>query len=232
MKQPDDTGPLPPGRLLESVTRLLRHEVGDLLQTIYSTVAILQQRIPLDARMEQRFLTDLRGRAETCKDELDAVHDLVLPITLKKSTTDLTELIEGLVSSFRARYKSLDVRADSNGPLPIAVDAARILQVLRLLMTGACQSARNTVIVRGRNATNPDGVELSIIDDGHGASPEQLEWLTRAFATTHQAICGLGLALAKRVVELHGGQVIADNRPAEGLSVRLILPRQAPEPRS
>src|SRR5271165_435901 len=75
MQQPDATDKLTPVQLLESVTRTLRHEVGDLLQTIYSTVAILQERLGTDNRLERRFLSDLRARAETCRDELDAVHD-------------------------------------------------------------------------------------------------------------------------------------------------------------
>jgi signal transduction histidine kinase len=226
MDQTASASALTPGRLLESVTRTLRHEVGDLLQTVYSTVAILQERIPADARLERRFLSDLRGRAETCKDELDAVHDLVLPISLKVLPIDLTELTEGLVAAFSARHKSIVVRAESSGPLPIDADGARLVQVGRLLLAGACQSARREVIVRTRPASNPVEVEWSLTDDGHGASPEQMQWLTTPFATTQQALWGLGLALARRVAELHGGRVTAANSPNEGFRVTLVLPRR------
>src|SRR5579871_4459862 len=97
---PSATGSSATPPLLESVTRMLRHEVGDLLQTIYSTVAILQERFPPDARLERRFLADLRSRAETCKDELDAVHDLILPVALKAGRVDLAELAGSLAASF------------------------------------------------------------------------------------------------------------------------------------
>src|SRR5690242_12596189 len=91
-------GGIPPSRLLEVVTRTLRHEVGDLLQTVYSTVAILQERLSPGATLERRFLADLRNRAETCKNELDAIHDLVLPITLRPAPVDLAETVAGLTA--------------------------------------------------------------------------------------------------------------------------------------
>src|SRR5262245_1200892 len=68
--------------LPEALARTLRHEVGDLLQTVYATVAILQERLPRDWSLERRVLTDLRGRAEVCKNLLDNVHDLVCPVSL------------------------------------------------------------------------------------------------------------------------------------------------------
>jgi signal transduction histidine kinase len=223
MNQPDATDKLTPDRLLESVTRTLRHEVGDLLQTVYSTVAILQERFPADAQMERRFLADLRGRAETCRDELDAVHDLILPLTLKLGSVDLTELAEGMVASFSSRQRSIKIRAEQAGSLPVTADAHRLTQVGRLLMAGACQSARQEVVVRTRPAARGEA-EWAFADDGYGATPEQLRWLATPFATTQQALCGLGLALARKVVELHGGRVSAENQPQGGFMVTLTLP--------
>jgi signal transduction histidine kinase len=219
---------LTPDRLLEAVTRTLRHEVGDLLQTVYSTVAILQERLGPEAKLERRFLGDLRSRAETCKHELDAVHDLVLPITLKYGLVDLAELAGGLAASFGHRYGALQVQAQSSGPLAITADAQRLEQVGRLLLINACQSARSRVEVRTGPGPSPGQVEWSIANDGYGASAEQLLWLKTPFATTQQALFGLGLALARRVVELHGGHVTAANRPEGGFRVSIILPTRPP----
>jgi two-component system, NtrC family, sensor histidine kinase HydH len=223
---------LPPDQLVGLVTRTLRHEVGDLLQTIYSTVAILQERIPRDAQLERRFLTDLRGRAETCKDELDAIHDLVLPISLTVGPVDLTELSGGLVGSFAARSKSLEISAEPSRPLALEADAARLSQVGRMLLTAAIQVARRRVVVQTKAGPNDDFVQWVITDDSHGATPEQLAWLATPFATTQQAISGLSLALARKVVELHGGTVTAENLPGEGFRVIIVLPRQARQARA
>jgi hypothetical protein len=54
-------------RLVETIARTLRHDVGDLLQTVYSTAGIHQTRLPRDQNLERRLLADPRTRAETCK---------------------------------------------------------------------------------------------------------------------------------------------------------------------
>jgi two-component system, NtrC family, sensor histidine kinase HydH len=227
MNQHQPVKELPADRLLQLVTRTLRHEVGDLLQTIYSTVAILQERIPRDAQLERRFLSDLRGRAETCKDELDAVHDLVLPMSLNIGPVDLAELSAGLVGSFASRSKSVEIQSEPSRPLALEADAARLSQVGRMLLTAASQLARRRVTVQTKPGPSADTVQWDIADDGHGATPEQMAWLTTPFATTQQAVSGLSLALARKVAEMHGGTVTAENLPGEGFRVSIVLPRQA-----
>src|SRR5436305_3361710 len=103
--------PLTPSpRLVETIARTLRHEVGDLLQTVYSTVAILQERLPADQALERRLLADLKGRAENCRNELDAVVDLVCPLRPTFALTDLVELSSGLVNNYARRFPALKVQ--------------------------------------------------------------------------------------------------------------------------
>jgi len=225
MSHLDNSAKLSADRLVESVTRTLRHEVGDLLQTVYSTVAILQERMPRDAELERRFLTDLRSRAETCKDELDAVHDLVLPIDLSVAAVDLTELSALLATAFSRRSRTVEVRAEPSPPVIVAADSARLTQVGRLLLAAGCQTARRRVVVEARN-TGVSSVRWMFAHDGHGATEEQLAWLATPFATTHQALSGLALALARKVIELHGGTVSAENQGHEGFRVTMVLPSQ------
>lgn len=52
----------------------MRHEVGDLLQTVYSAVALLRARLPAEMELEHRILGDLRTRAERCKSVLEILH--------------------------------------------------------------------------------------------------------------------------------------------------------------
>jgi signal transduction histidine kinase len=211
---------------LEIVARTLRHEVGDLLQTVYSTVAILQERLGADHALERRLLGDLKGRAENCRNELDAVVDLVCPLRPSFALTDLVELCGGLVANYARRFPSLKVQLEAAGPVPLQADARRLAQAGGLLVLSACQGAQAQVTVRA--ARNGGEVEWSITDDGYGANEEQLSWLHSPFTTTHHAQFGLGLALARRVAELHGGRVEAGNRPEGGFQVRILLPGAPP----
>jgi two-component system sensor kinase FixL len=220
----------PSPRLIETIARTLRHEVGDLLQTVYSTVAILQERLPREQNLERRLLTDLRSRAETCKQELDAVHDLLCPLSLALGPVDLAEVVAGLTANFAHRFPALQVPQESSGPLPIMADGRRLAQAGSLLMLSACQAAQHKALVRTAAGPGPGEVEWSIKDDGFGASDEQISWLTAPFTTTHHALAGLALALTRRVVALHGGRVIAENVPDGGFRVRIILPSSPPQP--
>ena len=55
-----------------------------------------------------------------------------------------------------------------------------------------------------------------------------MTWLTTPFSTTHHAQFGLGLALARRVAELHGGRFEAGNREEGGFRARMLLPAAPP----
>src|SRR3974390_1456295 len=83
----------PPARSLpEALVRTLRHELGDFLQKIYATVAILKTRLPATCEMEHGLLMRLRARAEDCKDVLDAAHDYVCAVIPEYQPADLAEL--------------------------------------------------------------------------------------------------------------------------------------------
>jgi signal transduction histidine kinase len=218
----------PTQRLVETVARTLRHEVGDLLQTVYATVAILQERLPAAQALEKRLLADLRSRAETCKNELDAVHDLICPITLTPGPLDLAELAAGLTAACGRRFPNLQVSHEASGSVAVRGDGRRLAQAGTLLLLAACQAAQKEVKVRVTAHAGAGEGEWSIADDGPGASEEQLSWLTAPFSTTHHAQGGLGLALAARQAALLGGRVQAANGPGGGFRVSVFLPLARP----
>jgi signal transduction histidine kinase len=224
MASNDEGGGIPSPRFAEMVVRTLRHEVGDLLQSVYSAVAILQERLPRGQTLERSILADLRTRAETCKHELDAAHDLVCPLSLNLDEVDLGELAGGIAASFSLRYPTLQVVSEVARPLKVRADAQRLAQAGTMLMMSLCQTARNKVIVRTVAQPASGTAEWSFTHDGAPPNAEQLTWLTSPFSTTRHARFGLGLAFARRAIELHGGRVQAGETPERGFSVVLVLP--------
>jgi signal transduction histidine kinase len=216
----------PPSGSAEVLARILRHEVGDLLQSIYATVAVLVDRLPSERELERRLLTDLKARAEGCKQELDAVVDLICPVNLSRAACDLTNLSTTTVAPFLRRCAGLEVKVEAPGPVFVEADSRRLGQVGSLLLLSLCQLAQARVQVRV--APGPAEVEWFFCNDGFGATEEQLGWLDRPFASTRHAQLGVALALARRILELHGGRILADNPPEGGFCVRLVLPTAAP----
>src|SRR5207302_971864 len=105
----------------EVVVRVLRHEVGDLLQTVYATAAILQEKLPRDWSLERRIVGDLRTRGEACKNLLDTVHDLVCPMLLNPEPVYPAEVAAALVSTAGAHHPRLQIQAE--GPSVPAIAA-------------------------------------------------------------------------------------------------------------
>jgi signal transduction histidine kinase len=211
-------------RRVEMVVRTLRHEIGDLLQSVYSAVAILQERLPRGQNLERTILSDLRGRAEMCKNELDAAHDLVCPLELTLDWTDLGELAAAIAASFSLRFSSLQVVCEVPRPLKVWADAQRLTQAGTMLMLSLCQAARSKIEIRGYPPDAEGRVKWVFRHDGPPANAEQLSWLHAPFSTTRHARFGLGMAFARRVLELHGGSMSADEDPPGGFEVTLLLP--------
>lgn len=224
MASNEEKGQTPSDHLVEMVVRTLRHEVGDLLQSVYSAVAILQERLPRGQGLERTILGDLRLRAETCKNELDATHDLICPISLDWDWLELSELASGLAASFSLRSPGLQIVCDAPQPVKVWGDAPKLAQAGGLLLASLCQAARSKLAIRVARC-EPDGsTEWSFTHDGPPATAEQLSWLNAPFSTTRHARLGLGLALAQRVVDLHGGRITTGDNGAGMFQIALILP--------
>ena len=223
MEKSAESSLTPSPRLLQMVARTLRHEVGDLLQTIYSAIAILRSRLPDEAVAERRLLGELHTQAETCKCKLDAIQDLSCPLTLNCGPINLSDVAAGLAARIGPRFPQVRLNIEAPRSLPVVADGQRLGQIGYLLLVNACQAAQREATMRSGPARE-GGTEWTIADDGPGANEEQMSWLTAPFSTTHFAQFGLGLALARRVVELHGGRVSAGNRPEGGFRVVLTLP--------
>ncbi|TMQ31030.1 MAG: hypothetical protein E6K70_23355 [Planctomycetota bacterium] len=126
MKMAEHATRAPARNLPEAIARTVRHEMGDLLQTIYATVAILQKRLPAELELERRVLADLRKRAEGCKQLIDAVHDFIQPLELAPELTDLADLAETLVAAARERVPSLLIEPRPQPVEPALVDGSRL----------------------------------------------------------------------------------------------------------
>lgn len=224
MASNDEVERMSPAHLVEMVVRTLRHEVGDLLQSVYSAVAILQERLPRGQNLERTILADLRGRAETCKNELDATHDLICPVALNREWLELSEVAAGIAASFAIRSPGLQIVCDAPHPVKVWGDAQKLSQAGSLLMMSLGQAASSKILIRVARGEADGSAEWSFTHDGPPANEEQLRWLNAPFSTTRHARFGLGLSFARRVIELHGGRITADETSENTFRVAMLLP--------
>ena len=75
-----------------------------------------------------------------------------------------------------------------------------------------------------RTETEGDGARVSVMDSGHGIPADKLRTVFESFFTTKEHGMGLGLSIARSIVELHGGKIWADNNADAGATFTFTLP--------
>ena len=112
----------------------------------------------------------------------------------------------------------------------VLCDRIQIQQVLINLIRNAIEAIaraeKREILISSRPAG--DRIEVSVADTGPGIAPEHLDTLFSQFMTTKSGGMGIGLPISRTIVELHGGQIWAENRPEGGAIFRFTLPRARP----
>jgi PAS domain S-box-containing protein len=209
------------------------HEVRNPLFGISSTLDVLETRS--GAREEfQRPFTALRHEVE----RLSALmHDL-LELAKPPSPSTRPEPIAGIVDEGVRICEPLAAEAGVRivqqiepGLPRVAGERSRLVQVIQNLIANAVQHSRSglevTVSARvvPRHEATPF-VECTVADDGTGFAPDDLPHVFEPFFSRRQRGTGLGLAIVQRIVEQHGGEVVAGNRESGGALVTLRLPAE------
>jgi signal transduction histidine kinase len=219
--------------LMEGQRRLL-HDVSHELR---SPLARLQAAIGLAHQQPERLQASLE-RIERESVRMDRlVGELLTLSRLEASTTlpatepvDLVEMVDQIADD--ARFEAGAV-VEVDAPEPVTVRAAPDLlwsAVENIVRNAVKHGAGGRVDV----CVHPDGdlVHIEVLDQGPGIAPEHLGDVFEPFFRSNPTRNnvdghGLGLAIAKRVVETHGGRISAANRAAGGLRMTITLPRLA-----
>ena len=149
-------------------------------------------------------------------------------LQLRKEVTDLDMLVRETMAAFQtqANSKGVSLTADISEGLPwIDLDPGRIRQVISSIVAIALRYTPpgGTISVIYRQVD--DQALLKVQDTGPGISAEDLPFVfERFYKSTDSGGMGLGLAIARHLVEVHGGKIIAESDSGQGTSISLTLP--------
>jgi signal transduction histidine kinase len=149
-------------------------------------------------------------------------------LQLKKEPTDLETLLQETRIAFQAPAEAAGVAltVEVVAALPtLEIDPGRIRQVLANLLTNALRytPANGRIILRGQ--VEAENVILEVQDTGPGIPAQDLPHIfERFYKSTDSGGMGLGLAIARHLVEAHGGHIAAENAPGGGTLIRIWLP--------
>ncbi|MCH2064966.1 MAG: ATP-binding protein, partial [Roseibacillus sp.] len=113
---------------------------------------------------------------------------------------------------------------ETPGPAMISCDKLRIEQVIRNLIVNACQAMPEGGRIMARLKLDPEHVQLAIQDSGPGFSTEALDRFGEPFFSEREGGMGIGLTLAREVVQAHDGSIQASNTPQGGALIVINFP--------
>jgi two-component system, OmpR family, sensor histidine kinase BaeS len=152
-------------------------------------------------------------------------------LRLHREPTDLTRLVNDVVAAFapQAAARDISLSADIEGLPALDVDPVRLRQVFDNLVANALRftSSGGAVVVGG--IAWGDRVVFSVDDTGAGIPADQLPHVFERFSKSGDAKgSGLGLAVARKLVESHGGTIEAESELGKGTTITFRIPMAAP----
>ncbi|WP_224247662.1 HAMP domain-containing sensor histidine kinase [Hyalangium gracile] len=212
------------------------HELRNPLSALKMSTALVDPERPdISPARLQKMLTLVRRQVARLDrmvgDLLDATRIEAGQLELQLEERDARELARGVVEL----YQSTGAGHELNLSLPesavlLRCDGARIEQVLNNLVSNALKYSPAGTQVSVSVAQEDEEVLLSVADQGIGISAEEQPHLFVPFHRAHGARkratgAGLGLSVARRIVEAHGGTIEVDSQPGQGSVFRVRLPR-------
>lgn len=226
---------------LEAALERERDFVADAGHELRTPLALLRTELELALR-HGGSPEELRTAVRTSSEEVDRLaqlaEDLLLiarsdrgRLPLRLEELDASELLGSVARRFewRAEEAGRRLSSDDAAGLQVLGDRIRLEQALGNLVENALRHGRGEVRL---SAAAADGVvELHVVDEGDGFSPEFLERAFERFTRSDQARsrggAGLGLSIVRVIAEAHGGNAHAANRDGSGVDVWISLPRAA-----
>ena len=224
-----------PSALVDELFSILSHELRAPLTTIKgSSRTLLRHGAALEPETARQLLRDIDQEADRLHRLIDNLLELaragVGTNALRTEPTAVDMLLRRVVADAtpRAGSRRLRVRAPSDLP-QAAIDPVRIEQVVRNLIDNAVKFSPPTGTIDISAARQAETIVVIVRDDGPGVAPEYHDRIFERFFRVERegssvAGAGLGLAICKRFVELHGGRIELESRPGQGAAFRFTLP--------
>jgi two-component system OmpR family sensor kinase/two-component system sensor histidine kinase BaeS len=205
---------------LRTPLAVIQGNVEGMLDGLYPADPSHLDTVLEETRVLSRLLEDLQT--------LSTAEAGVLRLHRETVTADglLADAVAAFGGAAEAKGVELVGRAGPDGPT-VDVDPLRIGEVLSNLVSNALRATPpgGTVALEARRSADGAGMEFSVTDTGPGIAADVLPHVFDRFVkSADSGGAGLGLAIAKSLVEAHGGEIAAESRAGDGTTIRFTLP--------
>jgi hypothetical protein len=217
---------------LSAINRLtggVAHEIKNPLNSIALRLELLKSRFLPEAPQAKPEIDIIAQEITRLDRVVRTFLDFTRPLELQLREVDLAGLAQdvlafmrpeteraGIEVGYSARVAPVRVRGDND------LLKQALMNIVRNAMEAMPRGGRMTVVVAhtGRDAL------VAVTDTGPGIAPDNRERIFQLYYSTKQDGSGIGLAMAYRAVQLHGGSIEVDSEPGQGATFRLRLPLQ------
>lgn len=219
-------------RVLSRFVRDTSHEFRTPLSVIRINAYMMAREPREEGRIERQAGIDHQvERMSSLIDQLLLMVRLDTDPTLEREPLDLHDVLDGTVRKLQYRFADKSIRVDYalTQPIPpIRADHDLICQALYAVLQNSFQHTPPQGEIRVATARANGHIEITLQDSGAGMSAHDLERVFERFFRADEAHStagfGLGLPIARRILELHAGQLDVRSTPGSGTTVRLTLP--------
>jgi two-component system sensor histidine kinase HydH len=205
---------------LGQMSAVLAHELRNPLASLKGNAQLLAEALGGDearARKAERVVTEALRLERLTNELLEFARDGAL----RRTRGDLGEVVRAAASQVGP---PVAVQL-ADAPTEAAIDPGRLQLAVENLLRNAVESSPPEGAVTASVRAEGDRLVLEVRDHGPGIAAGEEESIFQPFFTHKSHGTGLGLAVARRIVEQHGGRVVAANHPAGGALFRVTLPR-------
>jgi signal transduction histidine kinase len=204
----------------------LAHEIRNPLAGIAGVIDIIGRDLPATSPARQ-VVKEVRQEITQINRIITDLLETARPKPPEMHVSDLNATVEHSVMLGRqqALSRSINIHFDvSEQPIEVEHDAGQIHQVLLNLLLNSIQAIESAGEVRVTVEDRSGTAEITVTDTGSGIAPEHLPNIFRPFYTTKGNGTGLGLSLARRIVEDHGGNIEVESTAGQGTTFTVLLP--------
>jgi signal transduction histidine kinase len=208
------------------------HEINNPLGVILGFTQELLEKTPAD-RPEHATLKILEQESLRTSRIIRELLEFARPQAPQMTAVDLVTIIESSLPLLESSLKKgkIELQRELAAELPpVAADPHQLQQVVINLMLNAIHALPHGGQIVLAAAAENGSVRFEVRDNGEGIARENLGRIFEPFFSTKgKRGTGMGLAICKRIIEDHGGEIAVDSAPGRGTSVRVFLPAAGAE---
>ncbi len=216
------------GQLAASIGHELRNPLGVMESSLFLVLSRLGKLGVHDASIE-KHLGRIGSQVGACGGTISSLLEMARDAPLRAKEVALKPLLEQCISGLGAPG---DIAFDVEGTAEVMVyaDPQQLQRVVSNLLGNAVEALKVRGHVRVRASQSEAGTEILIEDDGPGVDPSVREKIFDVLFTTRSSGTGLGLALCRKIVDKHHGELSLVERAEPGACFRVWLPSGPSDP--